>query len=123
MTASKLSVARAVSLNLILVFVGASAVGQSPGPHSPEGQQRKLRVPPIRVLSPHELAISFPARLPYGRQTVIAALAVKADGVMLKPEQHVLYDVLIPDFAVDAEIDRATLIFDVNSDVTIEFNH
>jgi len=123
MTASKLSVARAVSLSLISVFVGASAFGQSPGPHSPEGQQRKLRVPPIRVLSPHELAISFPARLPYGRQTVIAALAVQADGVMLKPEQHVLYDVLIPDFVVDAEIDRATLIFDVNSDVTIEFNH
>jgi hypothetical protein len=42
---------------------------------------------------------------------------------MLKPAQHVLYDVLVPDFAIDAEVDRATLVFDVSSDVAIELNH
>jgi xylan 1,4-beta-xylosidase len=113
------------ALTLALIFARSSFLlfGQSPGPHSPDGAQGRLKTPPMRVVSPHELSISFPARLPYGRQAEIASIALTADGVTLKPSQHVLYDVLIPDFVTDAEVDRASLVFDTDQRVVVKLNH
>ena len=115
----------AATVGLVLIFIGSSFLlfGQSPGPHSPDGAQGRLKTPPMRVVSPHELSISFPARLPYGRQAEIASIALTADGVTLKPAQHVLYDVLIPDFVTDAEVVRTNLVFDADQGVVVNFNH
>jgi hypothetical protein len=66
-----------------------------------------LKVPPIKVVGAHEVAIRFPARMPYGRGLRVK---VEADGVELKSGESAAYDVLLPDFVVDAEVDGATLV-------------
>ena len=89
------------------------------GPLSPVGVQGKLKVPPIRVLSTHETAITFPGRLPYGRRL---PTALKDDGVALESGQHAMYDVILPDFVADADIDHATLLVDATNNITVTLN-
>ena len=89
-----------------LVGLGV-VVGIAQGPRSPEGQQGLLKVAPIRVIGSHEVAITFPARMPYGRQSKVK---VEADGVEVSSGESAAYDVLLPDFVTDSEVDGATLV-------------
>jgi xylan 1,4-beta-xylosidase len=111
------SALRDVFFGLGCGFLLSSCVAQ--GPLSPVGKQGLLKVPPIRVISAHEVEISFPSNMPYGRRLTIA---VSGDGVALKAREQATFDVLLPDFVTDAGVDRATLVVEATGTPAVTLN-